>query len=190
MFRLPALLHRIAAPGRVLRGGRRFFSLNSVNCVNFALAAVLAATPALARDSLGVFAGWGAFRDRAVPRCYAIAMAEPSTLKRNFEPYAAIGTWPKRGERGQVHFHLSRQLGPNSRITLTLSGQRFELVGGGSDAWAADKRMDAAIVATLRSAQSMTVGARDVAGRYFSNTYQLSGAATAIDAAALGCSRV
>jgi len=40
-----------------------------------ALAFLIAAfaTPAQARDSLGVFESWGAFRDPSVPRCYAIA---------------------------------------------------------------------------------------------------------------------
>jgi Invasion associated locus B (IalB) protein len=145
------------------------------------------ATPALARDSLGVYGNWAAFRDPAIPRCYAIAMAEPSRMERAYQPYAAIGTWPKRGERGQVHFRLSRNLASGARIVLDISGQRFELVGGGADAWAADKRMDAAVVAAMRSASEMTVATRDSAGRGFSNTYRLEGAATAMDAAAIGC---
>lgn len=145
------------------------------------------ATPALARDSLGVYGNWAAFRDPAIPRCYAIAMAEPSRMERAYQPYSAIGTWPKRGERGQVHFRLSRNLASGARIVLDISGQRFELVGGGADAWAADKRMDAAVVAAMRSASEMTVATRDSAGRGFSNTYRLEGAATAMDAAAIGC---
>jgi hypothetical protein len=96
------------------------------------LAGTLAlAAPAAARDSLGVFGKWGAFRDPAVPRCYAIAMAEPSALARDFQPYVAIGTWPRRGERGQVHFRVSRRVGSASPA---LGGQRFALVGGGGDA--------------------------------------------------------
>jgi hypothetical protein len=31
------------------------------------------AVPAQARDALGVYEGWGAFRDARPPRCYAIA---------------------------------------------------------------------------------------------------------------------
>lgn len=144
----------------------------------------------MARDSLGMFGAWGAFRDPAVPRCYAIAMAEPSTRERDYQPYAAIGTWPRQALRGQVHLRLSRKLAPDSRIVLSLGGQRFDLVGGGGDAWAADRRMDAAIVAAMRSAASMTVSARDAAGRNFSNTWPLAGAATAMDAAAIGCARL
>ena len=148
------------------------------------------ASPAFARDSLGVYGKWGAFRDPAVPRCYAIAMAEPSSRERQFQPYADIGSWPKANTRGQVHFRLSRSIAANSRVLLIISGQRFELSGGGGDAWAADKRMDAAVVAAMRSASEMTVSARDGASRQFSNTYRLEGAASAMDAAALGCAQL
>ena len=64
------------------------------------------------------------------------------------------------------------------------------LTGGGGDAWAVDRRMDAAIVAAMRSAGSMTVSARDSAGRGFSNSWTLAGAASAMDAATLGCARL
>ncbi|MFN5821157.1 MAG: hypothetical protein ACK44Y_12120, partial [Novosphingobium sp.] len=79
---------------------------------------------------------------------------------------------------------------PNTPITLIMSGQRYQLVGGGGDAWAADKRMDAAIVAAMRSAGDMTVSARGADGRGFTNTWSLDGAATAMDAAAVGCARL
>jgi hypothetical protein len=153
------------------------------------------AAPALGRDALGVFGNWAAFRDPAQnqeigPRCYAIAMAAPSSLQRDYQPYAAIGTWPKRGLRGQVHLRVSRQLASGAPIVLNVGGERFQLTGGGGDAWAADKRMDAAIVAAMRSAGSMTVNARSASGGGFSNTWDLEGAATAMDAAAVGCARV
>lgn len=153
------------------------------------LCTVLLATPALARDSLGVFGVWAAFRDPAVPRCYAIAMAAPSTKQRDYQPYASIGTWPRKQLRGQIHFRLSRKLQPGAPIVLSLGGEKFQLTGGGGDAWAADKRMDAAIVAKLRSASEMTVSARGADGRGFSNTWQLTGAATAMDAATVGCAQ-
>lgn len=154
----------------------------------FALAGL--AAPALAREALGMFGDWAAFRDPAVPRCYAIAKAAPSKLQRDYQPYADVAYWPKQGVRGQVHFRLSRKLAPNAKITLSISGQKIALTGGGGDAWAPDKRGDAAIVAAMRSAREMTVSARDAAGRGFSNTWQLTGAATAMDAAAVGCAAI
>jgi hypothetical protein len=155
-----------------------------------ALLSLSAPAPALARDSLGMFATWGAFRDPAVPRCYAIAMAEPNGKQRDYQPYAAIGSWPRRGVRGQVHFRLSRRLAPDARIVLAIGRERFHLTGGGGDAWAADRRMDAAVVAAMRSAPRMTVYARDARGRGFSDSWPLAGAATAMDAAAVGCAQL
>lgn len=154
------------------------------------LALAALASPALARDALGMFGDWAAFRDPAVPRCYAIAKAAPSTLQRDYQPYADVAFWPKQGVRGQVHFRLSRKLAADAKITLSIGGQKVPLTGGGGDAWAVDKRGDAAIVAAMRSAREMTVSARDARGRGFSNTWQLAGAATAMDAAAVGCAAI
>ena len=154
------------------------------------LAATVLAAPAMARESLGMFGGWAAFRDAETPRCYAIAMAAPSTMQRDYQPYADVAWWPRKQVRGQVHFRLSRKLQPGAAITLSIGGQRIALTGGGGDAWAADKRGDAAIIAAMRSAKDMTINARDANGRGFSNTYDLAGAATAMDAAAVGCAQL
>ncbi|MFB9059638.1 MULTISPECIES: hypothetical protein [Sphingobium] len=147
---------------------------------------------AQARDSLGVFEAWGAFRDPAPapsgggPRCYAIAM--PVAAKS--EGFAAVGSWPRQRVRGQVHFRLSRMRMGDAAVILNVGDRRFTLVAGQVDAWAPDARADAAIVAAMRSATSMSVQTRDARGRGFADTYMLRGAATAIDAAALGCARI
>ena len=154
------------------------------------LVAALIAAPALAREALGVFGSWGVFRDPQAPRCYAIAMAAPSTRSRDFQPYADVAWWPRAQVRGQVHFRLSRKLQPNTAIVLSIGDQRIPLTGGGADAWAIDKRGDAAIMAAMRSAREMTVNARGANGQGFSNTWSLEGAATAMDAAAVACARL
>ena len=156
----------------------------------FAAALALSAGSAIARDSLGMFEKWGAFRDPNVPRCYAIAMAEQNGRQRDYQPYASIGTWPKKSVRNQVHFRLSRELAPQARINLFINGRRFELEGGGGDAWAVDQGMNAAIIAAMRSAQWMTVSSRDSKQRGFSDSWKLEGAATAMDATTVGCARL
>ena len=157
------------------------------------LAAVLctiASAQAYSRESLGLYSGWGAFRDPSAQRCYAISKAIPSTKRRDYEPYAAVGTWPKRKVRGQIHFRMSRKMAPGKKIVLRIAGERFELTGGGGDAWAVNRKMDAAIIAKMRSAKKMTVFARGADGRGFSNTWPLAGAATAMDAASIGCAKL
>lgn len=151
----------------------------------------LAVAPAVfARDSLGLYATWGAFRDPATPRCYAISMAEPIIQQRDYQPYASIGTWPKRNMRNQIHFRLSRKLAAQKPITLRIGDRRFTLTGGGGDAWAANASDNAAIIATIRSATRMQVQARDSRGRPFTNYWKLAGAASAMDSAAIGCARL
>ena len=153
------------------------------------LALLVCATPVGARDSLGVFGEWGAFRDPQVPRCYAIAAAQVSRLARDFDPYASVGTWPGREVRGQLHMRLSRAKHADSRVTLTVGRRSFTMSASGSNAWAADRAMDAEILAAMRSSAAMTVTTRDTLGRRFTDRYGLEGVATALDAATVGCAR-
>jgi hypothetical protein len=150
----------------------------------------LAAGPLAAKDSLGVFSNWGAFRDPAVPRCYAIAKPDANRGAIEYEAYASVGTWPKRALRNQLHFRLSRRVSPAGTISLRVGNQSFEMTGGGGDAWAKDRTMDAAIVAAMRSAGAMILTARDRNGRIFNDSYNLAGAATAMDAATVGCAKL
>lgn len=154
------------------------------------LAVLVLATPLGAKDSLGVFSSWGAFRDPNVPRCYAIARAQPNAARGDYEPFASIGTWPKRDVRNQLHIRLSRKVSPAGHIVLRIGSESFTLAGGGGDAWAQDHRMDAAVIAAMRSAGAMTVTARARDGRNFTDRYSLAGAATAMDAATVGCARI
>ncbi|MCK0128069.1 hypothetical protein [Erythrobacter sp. F6033] len=137
------------------------------------------AAPLGAKDSLGVYSSWAAFRDAETPRCYAIA--KPRGRNAN-NAFASIGTWPKRSIRNQVHFRLSRETREGSRLRVRIDTTNFDLVAQGLNAWAPDAQTDAAIVAALRSASAMRVNGGGVSDRY-----DLSGVATAMDAAIVGC---
>ena len=152
------------------------------------LPVLLAVTaPATARDTIGVYKGWGAFRDTTPPRCYAIA--RPARAGGRSTGWASVATWPGRGLRASLHIRLSRPRDRSAPVTLTVGERRFELVANSLDAWAADAPSDRAIATALRSARSMSVEAVGAGGRPFADVYLLAGAATAIDAAALGCVR-
>lgn len=153
-----------------------------------ALALLFITGPAQARDSLGVFEGWGAFRDAEPLRCYAIAEPIRSSSGK-WRPFASIAHWPGEGVRGQIHIRLSREARKGARIVLSIDDQRIALVGNGADAWAASPRGDASIIAALRSGRSMSITTVAATGGGFADTYRLKGAATAIDAAALGCAQ-
>ncbi len=146
------------------------------------------AAPASARDALGVFERWGAFRDTQPQRCFAIA--EPlRSSEGKWRPFASIAHWPSSGVRSQLHIRLSREMRRGAPITLTIDDRRWTMTGSGADVWALSPRHDAFIVAKMRSGRSMSIETVAGSGGGFADTYRLKGAATAIDAAALGCTK-
>src|SRR3546814_12734814 len=68
------------------------------------LSLVLPVAAAAAPTALGIFDGWGAFRDdgqgSSAPRCYAIAAPAAPIGRPQAKPYASLGYWPKSGIRG------------------------------------------------------------------------------------------
>ena len=153
------------------------------------IVAAMLATPVIAKDRLGVYQGWAAFRDAAAPRCYAIAAPEESVGTATRKAYLAVGFWPKKGVTHQIYVRLSRERSSNSVITLSAGGRRFRLKGRGSSGWATDRRMDLGVIAAIRSATSLSVESIGRDGRSIVDAYSLRGAPSAIDAAALGCAR-
>jgi hypothetical protein len=147
---------------------------------------LLVAAPATARDTIGVWSSWGAFSDASPRRCFAIAQPVDPGQRGGF---VSVADWPGQNIRGQLHVRLSRARSATARVTLSIGERRFDLVAGDTDAWAPDSRTDAAIVAAMRSGRSMSVEGLSRDGSAFADTYALSGAATAIDAAALACRR-
>ncbi len=149
------------------------------------LLAMALVAQAQGRQSLGVYDAWGAFRDAAPARCYAIGQP----VRARGGAFASVANWPRSGARGQIHIRLSRARDPRAKVTLAVGERRFELIAGASDAWAPDARTDRAIVAAIRSSRSMSVESVARGGGAFADVYALRGAATAIDAAAMGCAR-
>lgn len=140
------------------------------------------------RTPLGVFESWGAFRDASPRHCFAIA--EPSGDRSGSAgPFASVATWPSDRVRNQLHIRLSRDRHDGASVTLSIGERRFELIAGSTDAWAPDARTDAAIVSAMRGGRSMSIETLGTSGAPFADVYALKGAATAIDAAALGCAK-
>ncbi len=148
---------------------------------------LLVAAPLAARESLGVYESWAAFKDASPARCYAIAKAQGTPPA---PAYATVSNWPEKGVRGAVHFVLSRAVADKGTVRLVVGNTRFTLLAKGRNAWAKDPREDAAIVAALRSAARMSVSAEAAGSGTFTDRYTLAGVATAMDAATVGCARL
>jgi hypothetical protein len=161
-----------------------------MRALGFILFGLAAAGPLQAqRESIGIFSHWGTFEDDNPRRCFAIT--EPSRRTRAGEEraFASISYWPGKNVHGQVHFRLSGVKRPGSAVLLKIDDRTFQLLAGGRDAWAQDKRADAEIVSAMRTGVAMTVETRSGRGSVIRDNYGLAGAATAIDASAIACAR-
>jgi hypothetical protein len=148
---------------------------------------LLAAPAAGQRQALGVFGMWGAFSGGG--SCYAISQPLRAPRAERWRPFVAIGHWPGRRISGQLHVRLSREKRAGSAVLLRIDGRSFQLNGGGRDAWAPDSRADDEIMAAMRTGIEMVIETRSTRGLLVRDHYQLRGAATAMDAAALACAR-
>lgn len=154
-----------------------------------AMALFFASSALYAKNLVGIYSGWAAFSEIDKKHCYAIA--QPSeVVGRDSEKGKAsliIGFWPAQSKNYQIYVRFSRVRSANSIVTISAGGRRFRLNGNGNEAWAKDKRMDLAIVAAMRSSASLSVQSIGRDGRGIVDVYELRGAASAIDAAALAC---
>lgn len=141
-----------------------------------------------AKVAIGIWGRWGAFRDGSGvgARCYAIA-APIRAGASGRAPFAGVVPRFGRDRRAAIYLRLSATRSPLAPVTLAIGERRFTLSANDMAAWSPDAATDRAIVAAIRGSRSMSVSAVSARGRPFADTYTLTGAATAIDAAVVGC---
>lgn len=144
-----------------------------------ATGAVSAASPHIA------FAGghWAAIEFGS--RCEA--RSRPLWFKLGTEPYAGFAFDRSGRPHGRFYVHLGRTARSGAAVIATIGDQPFLLSGKGEWAWSANPAQQQAILTAARYGQQMRVDSRDTGGRRIVDRYDLSGAATAIDAAAAAC---
>ncbi len=145
--------------------------------------------PAMAKDRLGIYQNWAAFKDPDTPRCYAIASPTERISGATRPGYLSIGFWPRKNVTHQIYVSLSRDRSSNSSVSVSVGGRRFRLKANQTGGWAISRQMDLAIIAAMRSSASLSVESVGRDGRAIVDAYSMRGAPSAIDAAGLGCSK-
>ena len=135
---------------------------------------------------VGAWGSWAAI-DRG-SACEAVSRSPQPATKSRPAAVAGFRFSADRRQWGQFHLALSRAPRAGSSVMLEVGGKPFLLVARGRDAWSRGSLQDQAIIDAVRTARSMKAQARDLAGRRFTDRFDLSGAPTAIDSAAARCS--
>jgi hypothetical protein len=148
---------------------------------SLSLAAAAAAAPPAKID----FAGGHLAAIEFGSRCEA--RSRPLWFKPGTEPFAGFAFDRSGRPHGQFYVHLGRSARAGATVIATIGNQPFLLAGNGEWAWSVNAAQQQAILNAARFGQQMRVDSRDASGRRMVERYDLSGAATAIDAAAAAC---
>jgi len=148
-------------------------------------AALLFADPASAARTLFARGEWAAIDFGARCEARSRMLQPPAQVKQ--PPFAAFLFDAGGAVQGQFYVRLSRPAKPASAVIVTINGQPFLLVANAQSAWSRSPAQSQAILRAVRAGGTMRVEFRDQGGRRYSDYYGLTGAATAIDAAAAAC---
>jgi hypothetical protein len=133
------------------------------------LVALLLLAAAPARQSLGQFGRWGAFREGS--RCFAVS-----------QPLGRPGGWLAINTGAGARVQLYARLASRGSVWLKIDGHSFTLAVRDKEAWAPDGRADLVILRALRHGHTAELisGARH-------SRYPLAGLPSAVDAALVAC---
>ena len=154
-----------------------------------AIAAIVAA-PALAEGGSVIAAGghWAALLRAGQCDAESLALDRPAAGKAR--GLAGFTFAADRSRWGQFHARLSRAPRAGASVIVTIGRKPFLLKVRGDWAWSSGPAQETALIAAIRSADSLRNQSRDMAGMRFTDRYALDYAPTAIDAAAARCSRL
>jgi hypothetical protein len=147
-----------------------------------ALSMMVASAAAAPQPRIVAAAGrWAALAGAG--QCDAASLSLLPASKSRLQGRASL-TFDARSRHGQFAAAMSKPIASGSGAMLTIDDQPFLLVARGTGAWSRGPTQEAAIIAALRSATRMRIEGRSARGLRFIDRYDLSGAPTAIDAAA------
>lgn len=115
------------------------------------------------------------------------ARSRPSWSKPGTAPFAGFAFDRGGARQGQFYVHLSKAARPGATVIATIGAEPFLLAGSGQWAWSRNVRQQSAMIDAAREGASMRIDSRDLRGGRIVDRYGLSGAPTAIDAAAAAC---
>ncbi|MGV8833887.1 MAG: invasion associated locus B family protein [Devosia sp.] len=164
------------------------------SAVAFALVATLALTSAASAQQvrlLGEYRAWASYgaTDGAGAVCFAMTKPESVTPAPDGYTQAYVYITNRPAENVITEFNLVAgfTFQPDSKATVDVGGQVFNLFTQNDTAWLDDAGQASALASAIRAGTSMTVEGISAAGIKVTQAYSLSGATAAQQAIGSGC---
>lgn len=140
---------------------------------------------------LGEHRAWSSYaaNDAAGPVCFAMTKPESiaPTPDGYSQAYLYITNRPSENVVTEFNLVAGFAFQPDSKATVSVGGQVFNLFTQNDAAWLDDASQSAALASAIRAGSSMTVEGTSAAGIKITQNYSLSGATAAQQSAGSGC---
>ena len=168
----------------------RIFTLFTVACsflVLFASTASAAGEP----KRIGAYGDWSVYvlSEGGGKVCYMVSEPKKSEgkYKTRSKAYALLTNRPSDGTKNVFSFIAGYDYPDDSRIELSVDGNKFTLYTQKDTAWAQDDAADNSIAQAIRSGSSMVVKGTSSRGTQTVDTFSLRGSGAAQDAVTKEC---
>lgn len=166
----------------------------SKSAMALALVASLTLTAAASAQQvklLGEHRAWSSYsaNDTTGPVCFAMTKPESVTPTPDGYSQAYIYITKRPSENIAAEFNLVAGFAfqPDSKATISVGGQVFNLFTQNDAAWLDDAGQAATLASAIRAGSSMTVEGTTAAGIKVTQSYSLSGATAAQQSMGSGC---
>lgn len=138
---------------------------------------------------------WSVFVEAEPKECWAVSAPKETVNTKNGRPVAVnrgtilmmVSFRPGQNVAGEVYFTGGYPFAEGSAVSLTISGNTFQLFTQGEDSWPATPADDARIITAMkRGADAVLVG-NSSRGTKTEDTFSLLGFTAAIEDAAKRC---
>ncbi|KRA47914.1 invasion associated locus B family protein [Devosia sp. Root635] len=166
----------------------------SKSAMALALVASLVLTAAASAQQvrmLGEHRAWSSYAANDAAGAVCFAMTKPESIAPTPDGYsqAYIYITNRPAENVTTEFNLVAGFAfqPDSKATVSVGGQVFNLFTQNDAAWLDDAGQSAALASAIRAGSSMVVEGTTAAGIKVTETYSLSGATAAQQSIGSGC---
>jgi Invasion associated locus B (IalB) protein len=155
-------------------------------------AAVAAQTGAA--TTLGSFKQWTAYSssDAGGKMCFIASEPTnskyaPSAPKSRDKAYFMVTTIPAKKIKNEASTIIGYAFKEGSKVTVDVEGKKFTMFTDKDNAWIENQAQEATLVSAMKGAKTMSVEGTSKRGTVTTDTYSLSGLASALDAIAKEC---